>query len=447
MCRLSSLVPSPIVVLAVIVCANLCQGETGPDKNQLEQSIIGPWNPDSAKFSINGAKKDIPRIPKNPFSVIITDKLITMRIGEKTFAEMPYTLDSKQTPAAINAKFQEQDMLGIWGFKGNRLRISLNEAKKGRPKDFGAADNDMDMVLHRYTGQPLFVINAYGSDLHQIPATGEYLSCSSPKWSCEGKIAYNACRRVFGENWEDSHIFTINTDGSSPKDLGDGAMPSWSPDGKKIAFSRYSTGGVWIMDADGSNKKLIEEKGWNADWSPTNPDEVAYITYPGGPVPNVTDATSGNIVVRNLKTNEVRTLLDRQYNYNAWYMKWSPDGKGVCFLGELPSGGSELAIVSAEGQKKGFKVLMPNDAIEHVKEFSYFFSWRPDGKRLLLSMQMDGDDNGQLYLFDVEGKELPQKLAGQNPSYSNTHSCWSPDGKKIMFTFAQPKPKPKSNPE
>jgi len=53
---------------------------------------------------------------------------------------------------------------------------------------------------------------------------------------------------------------------------------------------------------------------------------------------------------------------------------------------------------------------------------------------------MDGDDNRQLYLLDVEGKELPQKLAGQDPSRNNVLSCWSPDGKKIAFASAPAKP-------
>ena len=31
--------------------------------------------------------------------------------------------------------------------------------------------------------------------------------------------------------------------------LGDGAMPSFSPKGNRIAFSRYSERGVWVMSA------------------------------------------------------------------------------------------------------------------------------------------------------------------------------------------------------
>ncbi|MGA2061746.1 MAG: TIGR03067 domain-containing protein [Thermoguttaceae bacterium] len=429
--------------LLVLIGGIPCRGETAQDDKQAEQSIIGPWNPDSVAILENGVKKTMPRVPQKPISVVIAEKEITMRVGDQKFAEMPYSLDSTQSPAAIDVKFQGQDMPGIWALNGDRLKISLNEAKKGRPTDFGAADNDMDLVLHRYTGQPLFVIGADGSDLHQLPSTGEYLSCSSPKWSRDGKIAYYACRTVFGENWRNgSHIFTIDADGSSPKDLGDGSMPSWSPDGKQIAFSRYATGGVWIMDADGSNKKLIEDNVWSVDWSPKNQDEVAYIASADGPGVDIRSSTDGKIVVRNLKTNEVRTLLDKDFSSSNWSLAWSPDGRWLCYQAETPDGEPELAIVSAEGQSKGFKVLLPNDAIKHIKESSVYFSWRPDGKRLLTSIKMDGDDNRQLYLLDVEGKELPQKLAGQDPSRNNVLSCWSADGKKIVFASG-----PTSRPE
>ena len=431
-----------VLILVGALGKYLCGGETDPNDNRAGQGIIGPWYADSvAILSEKDTKKVLQKNERQPFNIVVSDKTLTMRVGNQKLAETTYVLDPNQTPCTIDVNFHDQKIPGIYELNGNDLKISLNDAKKGRPTDFGAAENDMDLDLHRYTGQPLFIINADGSDLHQLPSTGEYLSCSSPKWSCDGKIAYYACRKVFGENWRNgNHIFTIDADGSSPKDLGDGSMPSWSPDGKQIAFSRYSTGGVWIMDADGSNKKLIEERVWSVDWSPKNQDEVAYIASADGLGVDIRSSTSGKIVVRNLKTNEVRTLLDKQFSSSNWSLTWSPDGRWICYQAETPSGEPELAIVSAEGQSKGYKVLLPNDAIKHVQESSYYYSWRPDGKRLLTSIKMDGDDNRQLYLIDVEGKELPQKLAGQDPSRSNVLTCWSPDGKKIVFASAPGKP-------
>ncbi|MGH7457283.1 MAG: TolB family protein, partial [bacterium] len=75
----------------------------------------------------------------------------------------------------------------------------------------------------------------------------------------------------------DPEIWVINADGSNPQKLtggwdshfvlyyGGGKEPSWSPDGQKIIYARYSkeireTPGnykLWIMDADGRSKRQL----------------------------------------------------------------------------------------------------------------------------------------------------------------------------------------------
>ncbi|MDI6839600.1 MAG: hypothetical protein QMD71_01885 [bacterium] len=58
----------------------------------------------------------------------------------------------------------------------------------------------------------------------------------------------------------------MDFDGSDPKKLTTegGVAPNWSPDGKKIVYSQYNgweftseSGMLWIMDADGSNKRQL----------------------------------------------------------------------------------------------------------------------------------------------------------------------------------------------
>jgi uncharacterized protein (TIGR03067 family) len=428
MCRSSSLALSCIVVLSIDVCVNLCRGQTGPDNNQAEQSIIGPWRADSVVLlRENGIKRILPQNTQQTFSIVISEKNLTMRVGDQKFAEMTFILDTKQTPSTIDLKFQDQDMQGIYQLKGNNLKISLNDAKKGRPNGFGRYNNDMDFALRRFNCEPIMMINADGTDLHALTSMTDYTSCGSPDWSPDGsKIAFDTCRSLFGESWTKSHILTVNTDGTDPKDLGDGAQPTWSPDGKRIAYSRYSpNNGIWVMNADGSDNRLIDLEGWIGDWSPKN-DELAYI---------ISGGRGTNIRVQDLKTQERRHLLDKKYIGVFDGLSWSPNGQWICFKGKLPDGSSELAVVHAEGQAKGFRVLLPNEATHGLKDVNRFFSWNPDGKQILVSMLMEGDTNLQLYLIDPEGNMPPQKLAGQDPSCANYGSSWSPDGKKIVLSF------------
>ena len=122
----------------------------------------------------------------------------------------------------------------------------------------------MKFELRRFPSVALFVIDSDGKNLHKLPAIPEYAQCGSPKFSPDGsKIACDGWKSLMGEHTADAHALLINCDGSGFKDLGKGAMPSWSPDGKQFAFGQYGqeNHGIWTMSADGTSRKHIED-GW-----------------------------------------------------------------------------------------------------------------------------------------------------------------------------------------
>ena len=48
-------------------------------------------------------------------------------------------------------------------------------------------------------------------------------------------------------------------------------MPSWSPDGERIAFSSYRDnewGEIYVMDADGDNQRRLTDN-LHEDWLPS----------------------------------------------------------------------------------------------------------------------------------------------------------------------------------
>lgn len=394
-------------------------------EKETNQSIAGPWHADSVTLISTGAKKTLPISEQKPFSIIISDKNMVMRVGEQIFADMSYTSDVKQSPSTIDVKFQDQEMPGIFELNGDSLKITLNDSKKGRPTGFDDKDNDMILVLKRFQGEPLFISNPDGSDLQTFTTMSEFTACGSPAWSHDGKnVALDAWRSLYGESYYNSHIIVVNSDGKNPKDLGDGAMPSWSTDGKRIAFSRYISGNsVWIMNADGSDIREIEQNAWCIRWSPKK-DEVAYTKYGGN---------GANICILDLKTKDRRYLLNKDYRQIYWGFAWSLDTKWICFQGVLPDGSNETAIVSTAGQEKGFKTLFPNKEMLGVKETNKHFAWSHDGKQILLSLMKEDDKKYQFYILDLDGKTQPKRIANQNSNQNNWGACWSPDGKKIVF--------------
>jgi TolB protein len=237
-------------------------------------------------------------------------------------------------------------------------------------------------------------------------------------WSNDGKqIAFDTWKGIFGESLTDVHIIVTDSEGKDLKDLGQGAMPSFSPDGKKIAYSKYEPRGVYVMNADGTGEQLIDSEGWCAKWSPKK-DELLY---------TVNDSAGANICVKDLKTGDQRILLKTQYQSIYWGLSWSPDGQWICFNGN----GTDVAVVNADGEEKGFKVLISGEDSQ-VKKVQYYFGWSPDSKQILANMQMDDSKYSLMYLLDREGKTPPKPLAGQDTHRSSGGVAWSPDGKKIL---------------
>ena len=63
----------------------------------------------------------------------------------------------------------------------------------------------------------------------------------------------------------------MNTDGSDLKNLNavsdPNFMPTWSPDGRRLAFAGPDGYPVYVMNADGSRKRYLSPGNWLV-WSP-----------------------------------------------------------------------------------------------------------------------------------------------------------------------------------
>jgi TolB protein len=124
----------------------------------------------------------------------------------------------------------------------------------------------------------VWVMNADGSGQRRLTLNGA--RNFAPAWSPDGqRIAFE--RRVGRENEKTGscrrcgtastfQVYVVNADGSEARILAqDGAQPFWSPDGQKITFEKQSD--IYVMNADGSGQRNLTRTGRRESspvWSP-----------------------------------------------------------------------------------------------------------------------------------------------------------------------------------
>jgi Tol biopolymer transport system component len=262
----------------------------------------------------------------------------------------------------------------------------------------------------------IYVANADGSGVTRL-TQGEM-----PTWSADGqRIAFHSS----SSGWPEIRV--INADGSNERVLGRGMWPSWSPDGTRIVFfsaTGGSEGGIFMMNADGTGvTQLISNEFANPgygdyavelpSWSPDG-RSIAFVRA------NYEDPWTVHIL--DLATSET-SLVNVGTTVGDSRPVWSPDGTRL--LLQVPF----WAIASVNRDGSGFQKLVEATYVGNP-------DWSPDGKSIVFEkFTAPGGPESPLgsrkRIFiagrdDGTGRQLiPEAVDPALPDYWDSEPAWS----------------------
>ena len=197
--------------------------------------------------------------------------------------------------------------------------------------------------------------------------TDPFGDARQPTWSPDGRrIAFQA---YWGGDYD---IWVVNADGTDLARLTSGPFddrePHWSQDGARVAFAsdRGGTYDIWEVTVGSRDVRRLTEGGDN---------EYAPAYGPGGRLAYVTDGAEAGVWVR-AGAGEPQRIADLG-DTDGFGPSWSPEGDRIAYTSQT-YGSNALHVVSTAGGAGAVTTI--SDENEDV--FPFRAAWRADGTLL-----------------------------------------------------------------
>jgi TolB protein len=215
----------------------------------------------------------------------------------------------------------------------------------------------------------------------------------------------------------DQELFALEPDGSGLTRLTDNSQvddvgPAYSPDGRLLAFSRFTHGTteerLAVMSADGTGVRDLYRAG-GVSWSPDG-RTLAFSNY-----------TGANFELFRGDVDGTPRVQLTQAGSDEVTPAWSPDGATIAFTSDFNSAQSEIYSMKSDASE---------DWVPLTSTFGDDASpdWSPDASKIVFVSSRNG--NSEVYVMNADGSAETRLTT--DPLF-DIQPQWSPDGSRIAW--------------
>jgi Tol biopolymer transport system component len=384
---------NPAAGIYEIYMADLSSGR----QRRVARGLVEPsWSPDGARIAAKGGAY---------VYVLNPDGGRPIRVGRDDYDETPKH-PPVWSPDGRRLLVANGEVYAVWANGRGRIRVTRESSRFRLPfEDEATWSPDGKRVAYiselRDPGDnDLYSVSATGGKPRAL--TNNWAEEYAPVWSADGTMV--ALTRKRGRQ---PYVAMLRPGGKA-RLLVRGADPAWSPDGRRLVFTR--AGDVYVVSSTGTEARSVTtgaEEDSSPDWSPDG-REVVFARRSAAGKDLWAIGVDGSTLRR---LTNVQLGRDRCTVVEASDPAWSPDGREVAF--SLLEGGSGLCllrggvesvhVVSADGSGRTRLVTTGGPRDPLARDGAYSPAWSPDGASIVFVSRIEEQGPDRLAIVPRAG--------------------------------------------
>ena len=298
-----------------------------------------------------------------------------------------------------------------------RTQFSADHAVEIVPAPGGVTVRLHDLTTRRVRNQQTFPLPA--PDASGFRMAIHRISDEVTRWA-SGTAGYASSRLIYLSG---DRIHRVDSDGADDAAVtpgGEKALSSaWAPDGRRIAYTRFSAGrgSIAIRDLATGSAETVSGTDSDLNFSPAFSPDGRTLAFARAEESGATNIFTSNVAARCcLQRLTVRGFAD---NLSPTY---SPDGRRIAYVSSR-AGPPQIYVMSADGTDQ--EVLASFDYGATGPSFAP--EWSPDGAGVVFHREVSRSP--QIFILDVASGRVKQLTSvGRNED-----ATWAPDGRHVAF--------------